>query len=191
MSPVWYLRQCVLIKLIQHIFTLLLLGQCLCCVENKPPPKEWLFFFFSLLRVPSLTHLHYFASESGSRLLLSFLPGPHSQQLHPHACTLNFRQHDTQSDASGLTHGVRRRRHTGFCSEYVNHYLYLKIQSSLIITVSHNNQVIAFANALVAPSCCLGSRRNLRNDLLVAADSITSTMSSLVKELHSGKRSIA
>ncbi|KAH0622953.1 hypothetical protein JD844_025903 [Phrynosoma platyrhinos] len=31
-----------------------------------------------------------------------------------------------------------------------------------------------------------GSRRNLRNDLLVAADSITNTMSSLVKELHSG-----
>uniref|UniRef100_A0A8C2ETK5 Dystrobrevin n=1 Tax=Cyprinus carpio TaxID=7962 RepID=A0A8C2ETK5_CYPCA len=30
-----------------------------------------------------------------------------------------------------------------------------------------------------------GSRRNLRNDLLVAADSITSTMSSLVKELNS------
>ncbi|XP_041105740.1 dystrobrevin beta isoform X5 [Polyodon spathula] len=30
-----------------------------------------------------------------------------------------------------------------------------------------------------------GGRRNLRNDLLVAADSITNTMSSLVKELHS------
>uniref|UniRef100_A0A8D0WJR1 Dystrobrevin n=1 Tax=Sus scrofa TaxID=9823 RepID=A0A8D0WJR1_PIG len=30
------------------------------------------------------------------------------------------------------------------------------------------------------------SRRNLRNDLLVAADSITNTMSSLVKELNSG-----
>ncbi|KFO78289.1 Dystrobrevin beta, partial [Cuculus canorus] len=30
-----------------------------------------------------------------------------------------------------------------------------------------------------------GQRRNLRNDLLVAADSITNTMSSLVKELHS------
>uniref|UniRef100_A0A8C6KXX2 Dystrobrevin beta n=1 Tax=Nothobranchius furzeri TaxID=105023 RepID=A0A8C6KXX2_NOTFU len=30
-------------------------------------------------------------------------------------------------------------------------------------------------------------RRNLRNDLLVAADSITNTVSSLVKELHSGK----
>ncbi|XP_035384700.1 dystrobrevin, beta a isoform X3 [Electrophorus electricus] len=29
-----------------------------------------------------------------------------------------------------------------------------------------------------------GARRNLRNDLLVAADSITNTMSSLVKELH-------
>ncbi|XP_062857882.1 dystrobrevin, beta a isoform X2 [Trichomycterus rosablanca] len=29
-----------------------------------------------------------------------------------------------------------------------------------------------------------GARRNLRNDLLVAADSITDTMSSLVKELH-------
>lgn len=32
-----------------------------------------------------------------------------------------------------------------------------------------------------------GSRRNLRNDLLVAADSITNTMSSLVKELNSGE----
>ncbi|XP_049323014.1 dystrobrevin, beta a isoform X3 [Astyanax mexicanus] len=31
-----------------------------------------------------------------------------------------------------------------------------------------------------------GARRNLRNDLLVAADSITNTMSSLVKELHTG-----
>lgn len=30
-----------------------------------------------------------------------------------------------------------------------------------------------------------GSRRNLRNDLLLAADSITNTMSSLVKELNS------
>ncbi|OXB53951.1 hypothetical protein ASZ78_004335 [Callipepla squamata] len=30
-----------------------------------------------------------------------------------------------------------------------------------------------------------GTRRNLHNDLLVAADSITNTMSSLVKELHS------
>ncbi|MGH0149087.1 UNVERIFIED_CONTAM: hypothetical protein FKN15_028125 [Acipenser sinensis] len=30
-----------------------------------------------------------------------------------------------------------------------------------------------------------GARKNLRNDLLVAADSITNTMSSLVKELHS------
>ncbi|KAM7062344.1 dystrobrevin beta isoform 2-T4 [Acridotheres tristis] len=30
-----------------------------------------------------------------------------------------------------------------------------------------------------------GTRRNLRNDLLVAADSITNTVSSLVKELHS------
>ncbi|XP_074187883.1 dystrobrevin beta isoform X12 [Rhinolophus sinicus] len=32
-----------------------------------------------------------------------------------------------------------------------------------------------------------GTRRNLRNDLLVAADSITNTMSSLVKELHSAE----
>lgn len=30
-----------------------------------------------------------------------------------------------------------------------------------------------------------GPRRNLRNDLLIAADSITNTMSSLVKELNS------
>uniref|UniRef100_A0A673M9Y6 Dystrobrevin n=1 Tax=Sinocyclocheilus rhinocerous TaxID=307959 RepID=A0A673M9Y6_9TELE len=34
-----------------------------------------------------------------------------------------------------------------------------------------------------------GSRRNLRNDLLLAADSITNTMSSLVKELNSEARS--
>ncbi|XP_059884859.1 dystrobrevin alpha isoform X7 [Delphinus delphis] len=34
------------------------------------------------------------------------------------------------------------------------------------------------------------SRRNLRNDLLVAADSITNTMSSLVKELNSGHSSL-
>uniref|UniRef100_A0A8C7YSX3 Dystrobrevin n=1 Tax=Oryzias sinensis TaxID=183150 RepID=A0A8C7YSX3_9TELE len=33
-----------------------------------------------------------------------------------------------------------------------------------------------------------GPRRNLRNDLLLAADSITNTMSSLVKELNSGRR---
>ncbi|NXL85910.1 DTNB protein, partial [Alectura lathami] len=32
-----------------------------------------------------------------------------------------------------------------------------------------------------------GARRNLRSDLLVAADSITSTMSSLVKELRSAE----
>nr|XP_014433365.1 dystrobrevin beta-like isoform X3 [Pelodiscus sinensis] len=32
-----------------------------------------------------------------------------------------------------------------------------------------------------------GTRRNLHNDLLVAADSITNTMSSLVKELHSAE----
>ncbi|XP_036191044.1 dystrobrevin beta isoform X2 [Myotis myotis] len=32
-----------------------------------------------------------------------------------------------------------------------------------------------------------GTRRNLRNDLLVAADSITNTMSSLVKELQAGE----
>ncbi|XP_017802835.1 dystrobrevin beta isoform X10 [Papio anubis] len=35
-----------------------------------------------------------------------------------------------------------------------------------------------------------GTRRNLRNDLLVAADSITNTMSSLVKELHSAALSL-
>ncbi|XP_036374580.1 dystrobrevin alpha isoform X4 [Megalops cyprinoides] len=37
----------------------------------------------------------------------------------------------------------------------------------------------------VQEAFALGSRRNLRNDLLVAADSITNTMSSLVKELNS------
>lgn len=41
--------------------------------------------------------------------------------------------------------------------------------------------------ALCVSALLPGTRRNLRNDLLVAADSITNTMSSLVKELHSGK----
>uniref|UniRef100_A0A4W5L418 Dystrobrevin n=1 Tax=Hucho hucho TaxID=62062 RepID=A0A4W5L418_9TELE len=36
-----------------------------------------------------------------------------------------------------------------------------------------------------------GPRRNLRNDLLVAADSITNTMSSLVKELNSGETMVS
>lgn len=36
-------------------------------------------------------------------------------------------------------------------------------------------------------NCLKGPRRNLRNDLLIAADSITNTMSSLVKELNSGE----
>ncbi|XP_060739013.1 dystrobrevin, beta a isoform X2 [Tachysurus vachellii] len=35
-----------------------------------------------------------------------------------------------------------------------------------------------------------GARRNLRNDLLVAADSITNTMSSLVKELHTEEEGV-
>lgn len=46
----------------------------------------------------------------------------------------------------------------------------------------------------VRPRCvcsAAGTRRNLRNDLLVAADSITNTMSSLVKELHSGRSYLA
>lgn len=47
--------------------------------------------------------------------------------------------------------------------------------------------------AHVIPAVCLlpGTRRNLHNDLLVAADSITNTMSSLVKELHSGKSQLS
>lgn len=142
--------------------------------------------FFFLHHVPCLTQLHYFMSESRSRLLLSFFPKPHSQQLHPHASTGNFRQHNTQSDASGLAHGARRRCHAGFFSEYC--YLYLKIQLSLIVAV--RMRLFPVSNPFVGFSGGLGSRRNLRNDLLVAADSITSTMSSLVKELNSGKLSL-
>lgn len=41
-------------------------------------------------------------------------------------------------------------------------------------------------NLVLNRLCSPGVPRNLRNDLLVAADSITNTMSSLVKELHSG-----
>ena len=37
-----------------------------------------------------------------------------------------------------------------------------------------------------APGSSASSVRSLRNDLLVAADSVTNAMSSLVKELNSG-----
>lgn len=41
--------------------------------------------------------------------------------------------------------------------------------------------------AFQGPSLSAAHTRSLRNDLLVAADSVTNAMSSLVKELNSGK----
>lgn len=58
---------------------------------------------------------------------------------------------------------------------------YLKYGWKLCAITFRNDLFIFFASFK-------GPRRNLRNDLLIAADSITNTMSSLVKELNSGKK---
>uniref|UniRef100_A0A8C6WE10 Dystrobrevin n=1 Tax=Neogobius melanostomus TaxID=47308 RepID=A0A8C6WE10_9GOBI len=50
----------------------------------------------------------------------------------------------------------------------------------------HHHDSLAGVGGDVQEAFAQGPRRNLRNDLLVAADSITNTVSSLVKELHSG-----
>lgn len=47
-------------------------------------------------------------------------------------------------------------------------------------------QSVCVSNASVS-----GGNRCYRNDLLVAADSVTSAMSTLVRELNSGKKSIS
>ncbi|KFW85845.1 Dystrobrevin beta, partial [Manacus vitellinus] len=58
--------------------------------------------------------------------------------------------------------------------------------SSAGSTPTHGPQdALAGVGGDVQEAFTQGTRRNLRNDLLVAADSITNTMSSLVKELHS------
>lgn len=49
----------------------------------------------------------------------------------------------------------------------------------------HTQDSLAGVGGDVQEAFAQGPRRNLRNDLLVAADSITNTVSSLVKELHS------
>ncbi|XP_061846277.1 dystrobrevin beta isoform X7 [Colius striatus] len=55
-------------------------------------------------------------------------------------------------------------------------------------TPTHGPQdTLASVGGDVQEAFTQGTRRNLRNDLLVAADSITNTMSSLVKELHSAE----
>nr|XP_036852303.1 dystrobrevin alpha isoform X4 [Manis javanica] len=59
--------------------------------------------------------------------------------------------------------------------------------SSASSTPSHTPQdSLTGVGGDVQEAFAQSSRRNLRNDLLVAADSITNTMSSLVKELNSG-----
>ena len=48
----------------------------------------------------------------------------------------------------------------------------------------------AFAqNVAIGNNASTGNMHSLRNDLLVAADSVTNAMSSLVKELNSGRQS--
>lgn len=56
---------------------------------------------------------------------------------------------------------------------------------------THERNAEPFKEFLLLLLRSSGVPRNLRNDLLVAADSITNTMSSLVKELHSGWSSLS
>lgn len=63
----------------------------------------------------------------------------------------------------------------------------LHIVSKIFLEVDHRCFFVLFYFYFYTYDVCFqGPRRNLRNDLLIAADSITSTMSSLVKELNSG-----
>uniref|UniRef100_A0A3B3CSN6 Dystrobrevin n=1 Tax=Oryzias melastigma TaxID=30732 RepID=A0A3B3CSN6_ORYME len=58
------------------------------------------------------------------------------------------------------------------------------------VHLHHPQDSLAGVGGDVQEAFAQGPRRNLRNDLLVAADSITNTVSSLVKELHSGESPI-
>ena len=100
----------------------------------------------------------------GGDVLEAFAQGePHSVTLFSHTA---LSPHTCTCWAP--THWIKKYRCVYSCSYHVK------------------KKCISTENDL-APS--LGVPRNLRNDLLVAADSITNTMSSLVKELHSGQSS--
>jgi len=110
------------------------------------------------------------------RRLPPLLPQPRGGLLHADAHPLHLGRLHPDSHAAGLPSGGGRRRAGGLRPGWVQQ------QQSR----NNNNSFSYFFSRDVA-FLFPGIPRNLRNDLLVAADSITNTMSSLVKELHSGE----
>ncbi|CAL8293103.1 unnamed protein product [Arctogadus glacialis] len=105
---------------------------------------------------------------------LSLLPSPQSAP-----CWLLQDEEQKQTSQSGSPHSSPS--HGAGCS------MPMPIRStSAGSTPTHTPQdCLAGVGGDVLEAFAQGVPRNLRNDLLVAADSITNTMSSLVKELHS------
>lgn len=118
--------------------------------------------------------------DSGSRLSTLFSQ-PHHQPLNPHTNSFGLCCHNPNAHTSGLTHGRGRGCSGGLRSRYHSH-----AQSWTCCPHVWKLGVITLHIHFVSV-CLKGPRRNLRNDLLIAADSITNTMSSLVKELNSGE----
>lgn len=121
--------------------------------------------------------LHGCVPDSGSQLSTLFSQ-PYHQPADPHTNPFGLCRHHPYSHTSGLTHGRGRGCSGGLCSGYFNTHVVSKYISGMTETYIQTHISTLFFK---------GPRRNLRNDLLIAADSITNTMSSLVKELNSGK----
>lgn len=113
--------------------------------------------------------------------LPSLLTQSWRRMLHANAHTLHLGRLHPYSYAPGLPGRGGRRRAGSLRSgwEY-------RVALSKKYILPHTFLVYCVAWPHIPFTPPAGVPRNLRNDLLVAADSITNTMSSLVKELHSG-----
>lgn len=121
-------------------------------------------------------------ADSGS-WLSALLPQPHHQPAHPNTHPLRLCCYHPDSHTSGLAHGRGRGCTGGLRSGYHSCSM-----TSWILCPKYSWRLTTIFFFFLHEQCLFfqGPRRNLRNDLLIAADSITSTMSSLVKELNSG-----
>lgn len=107
-----------------------------------------------------------------------FLTQPQRRLLHAHAHPLHIGWLHPDPHAPGLPGGGGGWRARGLCSGWdFTSASEAPPEAETPVCEAHLNEGV----------CFVGVPRNLRNDLLVAADSITNTMSSLVKELHSGQ----
>lgn len=116
--------------------------------------------------------------------LPSFFSQPRCGLFNANAHTLHLGWVHPNSHTTGLPGRRGRGRAGGLCSGCVLNNTQNKERSKQINTVQNTLQERSLD--VFSILCSPGVPRNLRNDLLVAADSITNTMSSLVKELHSG-----